>query len=79
MAEVKEYAPGTFCWAELATSDAKASKRFYTELFGWSYFDSEMGPGMVYTLLRLDGKNVAALYELGEQQRSQGIPTTWNS
>jgi uncharacterized protein len=79
MAEVKEYAPGTFCWAELATRDAKASKRFYTELFGWSYFDSEMGPGMVYTLLRLDGKDVAALYELGEQQRSQGVPTTWNS
>jgi len=79
MAEVKEYPPGTFCWAELNTTDAKAAKRFYTELLGWSYFDSEMGPGMVYTLFRLDGKDVAALYELSEQQRSQGVLSNWNS
>jgi predicted enzyme related to lactoylglutathione lyase len=79
MAEVKEYAPGSFCWAELSTSDAEAAKTFYSELFGWSFFDSEMGPGMVYTLLRSNGKDVAALYQVSEQQRSEGAPSNWLS
>ena len=26
---------GTFCWAELATSDTDGAKAFYTGLFGW--------------------------------------------
>ena len=40
MGERTSYAPGTFSWAELVTSDADAAKAFYTELFGWTYRDS---------------------------------------
>ena len=35
MGERTSYAPGTFSWTELVTSDADAAKAFYTELFGW--------------------------------------------
>ena len=30
------YAPGTFCWVDLSTSDPEAAKAFYAELFGWA-------------------------------------------
>ena len=77
MAEVTKYAPGSFCWAELGTTDAEGAKQFYTELFGWSFFDSELAPGMTYTLLQLDGKEIAALYPLRNEQRAHNVPSKW--
>ena len=54
--EAIAYKPGTFCWIELATTDSEAAKKFYTQLFGWDFTDNPMGPGMVYTMLRQNGK-----------------------
>lgn len=77
--ETPNFKPGTFCWVELGTSDGDAAKTFYTQLFGWSYEDHPMGPGMVYTMLKLDGKDVGALYKLMDEQVSQGVPPNWLS
>src|SRR5919202_809000 len=71
MGERTSYAPGTFSWAELATSDAEAAKAFYTAVLGWDYDDSPIGDGMVYSLARRDGKRVAALFASEE-------PPHWN-
>jgi predicted enzyme related to lactoylglutathione lyase len=79
MQEATEYKPGTFCWVELATSDGEAAKTFYTRLFGWDYEDNPMGPGMVYTMLKLDGKAAGALYKMMPDQEAQGIPPNWLS
>jgi predicted enzyme related to lactoylglutathione lyase len=79
MQETPEYAPGTFCWVELGTTDGEAAKKFYTELFGWSFNDSPVGPGMVYTMLQLDGKDVGALYQMPAEMTAQGIPPSWLS
>lgn len=79
MQETPEYKPGTFCWVELGTTDGEAAKKFYTELFGWSFNDSPIGPGMVYTMLKLDGKDVGALYQMPAEMTSQGIPPNWLS
>src|SRR5215203_1632661 len=79
MQEVPDYKPGTFCWVELGTSDGEAAKKFYTQLFGWDYVDHPMGPGMVYTMLTLQGKDVAALYTLMPDMVAQGIPPNWLS
>lgn len=79
MQETPEYKPGTFCWVELATSDANAAKTFYTQLFGWTYEDHPMGPDMVYTMLKLDGKDVGAMYKLMSEQTAQGVPPHWLS
>jgi predicted enzyme related to lactoylglutathione lyase len=79
MGERTSYEPGTFSWADLATTDADGAKAFYTELFGWEPDDQDAGDGRIYTMLRVDGKNVAAMYEQGERQREQGIPPNWAS
>ncbi len=79
MQEAPDFAPGTFCWVELATSDSEAAKKFYTELFGWSFDDNPMGPGMVYTMLKSDGKEVGALYKMMPDMAAQGILPHWMS
>jgi hypothetical protein len=79
MTEVKEYPPGTFCWVELGTTDAAGAKKFYGELFGWAGSDQPVGPDLVYTMLQLEEKNVAALYQLNKEFRDQGVPPHWLS
>ncbi|MDX6385240.1 MAG: uncharacterized protein QOK48_2813, partial [Blastocatellia bacterium] len=70
-----EFAPGAFCWAELATTDGPGAKKFCSELFGWTANDLPIGPDMVYTMLKLDGKDVGALYQKGEAMKD--VPTHW--
>jgi predicted enzyme related to lactoylglutathione lyase len=79
MTTIATYAPGTFCWADLGTTDAAAAKRFYTELFGWNYQDMPMGPDQYYTMLELGGKLVCALYQLDAQQPNADRPPSWLS
>ena len=79
MAERTSYAPGTFSWVDLATTDPGGAKAFYSELFDWSPEDMPTGNGGTYTMFRLRGQYVAATSEQQEQERSQGIPPHWNS
>jgi uncharacterized protein len=71
MAERTSYPPGTFSWAELATSDADAAKAFYNQVFGWEYDDNPIGDGQVYTMASRGGGQVAALF-------SSDQPPHWN-
>jgi uncharacterized protein len=71
MGERTSYPPGTFSWAELATSDADAAKSFYTALFGWDYDDRPIPDGSTYSMALRDGKQVAALFGSSE-------PPHWN-
>jgi len=79
MVEVTRHEPGSFSWAELATSDPAGAKSFYKSLFGWSAADSPMGPGaeVIYTRLQLAGKDVAALYRMMKDQEARGVPPNW--
>lgn len=79
MAEISEYTPGTFCWVELGTSDAAGAKAFYGELFGWAFNDVPVGSDAVYTMVQIEGKDVAALYQLNQEMLSQGVPAHWLS
>jgi predicted enzyme related to lactoylglutathione lyase len=79
MQETPSFAPGTFCWVELATTDNEAAKKFYTGLFGWTIDDRPMGPGMVYTMLNLAGKQAGALYKMEQDLITQGVPSHWSS
>ena len=45
------------------------------DLFGWEAQDNPMGPDMVYTMLKLNGKDVGALYQKGEEMKE--VPTHW--
>jgi predicted enzyme related to lactoylglutathione lyase len=77
MPEVKEHTPGSFCWIELGTSDTSGAKKFYKELFGWSFVDSPMGPDEFYTIFKIRDLDVAAMYTLREDQTTQGVPPNW--
>lgn len=74
---IDRHKPGSFCWFELATSDQNAAKKFYSSLFGWEPNDNPMGPDMVYTIFKLDGRDAAAAYTLMPDMVQQGIPPNW--
>jgi predicted enzyme related to lactoylglutathione lyase len=79
MGKRESYAPGTFCWADLATTDQDAAKAFYGGLFGWVAEDMPVGDGVVYSMMRLDGANVAAIAPQPERQSEAGVPPVWQN
>jgi hypothetical protein len=79
MGERNGYAPGTFCWSELSTSDQSAAKTFYAGLFGWEADDRPVGEDSYYSMQLRDGKLVAAIAGQPQQQRDAGVPPLWNS
>ncbi len=79
MGERTEYAPGAFCWIDLTTTDQDAAKAFYTGLFGWTAQDNPVGEGVYYSMMSVDGANVAAIAPQPQFQREAGVPPVWNS
>jgi uncharacterized protein len=73
------HAAGTFCWVELATPDCQGAKRFYERTLNWQADDAPMAAGTDYTLLKVAGEEVAALYAIPPELRSLGIPPCWLS
>ncbi|HEX3317280.1 MAG TPA: VOC family protein [Solirubrobacteraceae bacterium] len=79
MGERTQYAPGTFSWTDLSTTDQDAAKRFYAGVFGWEAQDLPVDENTVYSMQLLDGKPVAAISPQPQQQREAGVPPVWNS
>ncbi len=77
MQEFTSHKPGTFCWIELATTDPENAKKFYNELFGWDFYDIPIGENNFYTLCKLNGKDVAALYGMFPEQLAMNLPPNW--
>ena len=71
MSKTVSYAPGSFCWADLATKDLPAAKAFYAEMFGWSGVDVPT-PGGPYVILQSAGEDVAGL-----MPPPPGVPNYW--
>jgi predicted enzyme related to lactoylglutathione lyase len=79
MGDRTKHTPGTFSWTDLTTTDQPAAKEFYSALFGWEATDLPVGDGVVYTMMSLGGKNVAAISPQGQEMAEAGVPSTWNS
>jgi predicted enzyme related to lactoylglutathione lyase len=79
MREVIQHEPGTFCWPELATTDAESAKALYGGIFGWTFDDQTPEGGTAYTTARRSGRDVAALYVLQKSQRQLGVTAHWNA
>src|SRR5690242_6674904 len=79
MSKRTQYTPGTFSWVDLSTNDQTAAKEFYISLFGWEADDRPVGDGVSYSMMQLDGGEVAAISPQPEQQREAGAPPAWNS
>ncbi len=73
------YAPGTFCWPELATTDQAAGEQFYSKLFDWGVDPIPMGPDMRYTIYKQGDRDAGAVTTLMPEQLQQGVPPHWNS
>ncbi len=55
MGKRERYELGTFCWADLATTNSPGAEAFYGELVGWEAEDMPAGEAGTYTMLRLGG------------------------
>lgn len=64
--------PGAIVWREGATTDLERTTAFYTELLGWSYHDSQHGPGL-YRHFVVDGVDVAGAWQITDE----GVPSHW--
>jgi len=73
------YAPGTFSWVDLATTDQQEAKRFYSGLFGWEPQDIPVGDGVFYSMMSREGHVVAAIAPQPQAQRDAGVPPSWQS
>ncbi|MGY0059292.1 VOC family protein [Streptomyces sp. LZ34] len=67
------FAEGVPCWADAMLPDLEAGKRFYGELFDWTFGAGEAHYGH-YTQAFHDGRNVAALAPKPDGR----LPTVWN-
>jgi uncharacterized protein len=71
-----EFHPGKFIWRDLMTDDIPAVKKFYSELFGWTYMDVVDGDND-YTVILNEGKPIAGMFKLrdvkAEHKYSQWI------
>ncbi|MBV7696646.1 VOC family protein [Streptomyces sp. TRM70350] len=63
------YTEGVPCWVDAQLADLEAGKRFYSELFGWSFEPSYGGTVWAYH----EGEPVAAL----AQKVDGRLPTVW--
>ena len=79
MVEVKAYAPGTFCWVDLATSNLAAAKSFYRSLLEWNVQDLAGAQLGAYTMARKLERKVAGLYQQAPEHVAQGEPPRWIS
>jgi len=74
MPEMTAYEPGTPSWVDVTAGDAAAAASFYRTLFGWEFTDGGPDAGG-YGMLTLDGKNVAGLGPLQNEQQ----PVAWTT
>jgi uncharacterized protein len=78
MATIKKFNPGEYCWADLGTTDVAGAKKFYRSIFGWEATDLPMGEGgLKYSMLRVKGKDVCAVYPMASEQRKAKVPPFW--
>lgn len=68
--------PGSFSWNELNTRDIESAKAFYSTVFGWECVTQEMGPGMSYTEVRIDGNSIAGVMDMTGRVPDM-VPAHW--
>jgi hypothetical protein len=67
--ELTSHPAGSFCFPELNTRDMDGAKRFYGRLLGWTWLDVPSAAGG-YSLLRVEGKDVAGLHRVDHGEPS---------
>ncbi len=78
MALITDYAHGTFACPGYCSGDASSTKAFYSALLGWTAHDLSMPEGE-YTMFKLDGNDVAGMYQMANDRKAAGVLPHWNS
>lgn len=76
---VSQHTFGRYCWVDLATTDPEAAQGFYGELMGWEFDNMYQDGELFYSMIQLDGKNVAGMGKLQPPQIEAGMPPVWSS
>ncbi len=68
--------PGSFCWTEIASNDAAKCKAFYTNVFGWTFKDSNATDGAFAYHEYSTGSDYPSggLYEITPEMCQDGEP-----
>jgi hypothetical protein len=74
MSNVDRHAPGTPSWFDLMTPDPEGARKFYGEIFGWT-FDIGGPESGHYTMCKLGGRNAAGM---GKRPDNAPFPAAWN-
>jgi hypothetical protein len=74
MSKIDAHTPGTPSWFDLMTPDIEGAKKFYGELFGWT-FETGGPETMFYTMCRKGDQNAAGM---GKQPENAPFPTVWS-
>ena len=74
MAERTKYAPGTFSWTDLTTTDQDGAKPFYGELFGWDAVDNRSATAWSYSMMQHRRQARRGISPQSETQREAGAP-----
>ena len=67
--------PGAMSWNELRLPDPKSVQNFYTQLFGWSYQETDMGGGLAYVGVNVGGKLNGGM--IPSQVMGPDVPPHW--
>jgi len=73
--EPNKVAASTVSWVELQTPDPGKARKFYGELFGWTFVGGDDPNTGFYTMAQLGGRNVAGLAKLRE---GSPFPPMWS-
>lgn len=78
--EVTAHTPGMFSWADLASPDAAAARRFYSELLQVEVMDAAYDPDGIYTMLHKNGRTCFAVFQMpDEMSQAMGGRAFWQS
>jgi uncharacterized protein len=66
---------GMFSWQELMTDDVEGSKKFYTELLGWSLKEFPMEGGETYWVVKAGEEEVGGIMKTPPE--AKGVPAYW--
>jgi predicted enzyme related to lactoylglutathione lyase len=66
---------GTFCWADLQTTDPATARAFYAKVLGWTFTD--VTGSMPYAVASVDGGMTAGVMALPAPAKAAGAPPHW--
>ncbi len=68
---------GSFCWADLMSTDKAQTLDFYHQVLGWTYEEVSLGLGAGYTVAMARETAVGGINQMDKKQIEAGVPSHW--